>query len=144
MENEFKVKVFKKIPKEELDKLMSNFIEIELIQPFQIVRETLTRIGVLKSGVLYQTAHILHKKGKYYIVHFKHLFALDGRDSTITEDDEQRLYKIAFLMKGWNLISVLDKSHDEKTEIYKEVFVNIAKVGDIRENKILLKKKYNL
>lgn len=143
-DTEFKVKEFKKIPKEQLDKIVNEFVEIELTQPFQIIRETLTRVGILKQGVLYQTAHILHKKNKYYIVHFKHLFALDGRDCTYDEEDNKRLYKIIFLLKEWNLINILSKEHEEKAMENKNIFVNIAKVGDIRENKILLKKKYNL
>lgn len=143
-DTEFKVKTFKKIPKEQLDQIVNGLIEVELIQPFQIIRETLTRVGVLKSGVLYQTAHILHKKSKYYIVHFKHLFALDGRDCTFDEDDDKRLYKIVHLLKEWNLIKIISPEHDLKAEECKDVFVHIAKVGEIRENKILLKKKYNL
>jgi len=141
---QFKVKTFKKIPKEQLDQIVNSFVEIELIQPFQIIRETLTRVGVLKSGVLYQTAHILHKKNKYYIVHFKHLFALDGRECTYDEDDDKRLYKIIHLLKSWGLINIFSLEHDAMAEECKNVFVNIAKVGDIRENKVLLKKKYNL
>ena len=142
----FKVKEFKKIPKEQLDKIVNNLVEVELLQPFQIIRETLTRVGILNqsSGVLYQTAHILHKKNKYYIVHFKHLFALDGRNCSFDEEDNKRLYKIIHLLKSWGLIKILSQKHEEKAEEYKDVFVNIAKVSDIRENKILLKKKYRL
>ena len=73
---------------------LSKFVEVTLVEQddFLKVRETLTRIGVSsrKEKVLYQSCHILHKQGKYYIVHFKELFALDGKLSTITENDIQR------------------------------------------------------
>ena len=141
---EFKVKNFRKIPYEQLEHLIDNFIEIELVEPFQIIRETLTRIGVLKRGALYQTAHILHKKEKYYIVHFKQLFALDGRDSTLDEDDIKRLFKVANLLHKWNLIRFISESDELKSEVNKDVFVNIAKVYEIKDGKIILKKKYDL
>ena len=144
MSSDYNVSAFRKIPREELDKIIAEFVEVELLEPFPIIRETLTRVGILKRSVLYQTAHILHKKSKYYIVHFKHLFALDGRDSTYNEEDKERLYKIIFLLKKWNLIKILNKDIDEYVDSFSEVFVNIAKVEDIRENKVLLKKKYNL
>ncbi len=78
---------------------------------FLKVRETLTRIGVSsrKEKVLYQSCHILHKQGKYYIVHFKELFALDGKPSNISENDIQRRNAIANLLEEWGLIKVLNK-----------------------------------
>ena len=141
---DFKVKNFRKIPFEQLESLIENFIEIELIEPFQVIRETLTRIGVLKRGALYQTAHILHKKEKYYIVHFKQLFALDGRDSTLDEDDTNRLFKIANLLEKWNLIRFIKEEDQLESEEHKDVFVNIAKVYEIKDGKVILKKKYDL
>lgn len=141
---EIRGRLFKKIPKEELDIMIGNFIEIELTEPFQIIRETLTRVGVLRKGTLYQSVHILHKKGKYYLVHFKQLFELDGRDTSFTDDDRERLFKIAYLLKYWNLIDFVNESHRDIADECKEVYVNIAKVEDIREGNILLKKKYNL
>ena len=73
------------------------------------VRETLTRIGVAsrKERKLYQSCHILHKRGKYYIVHFKELFALDGSSANISLNDVQRRNRIAKLLSDWGLISVV-------------------------------------
>ena len=89
---------------------ISKFVEVVLVEEddFLKVRETLTRIGVSsrKERVLYQSCHILHKQGKYYIVHFKELFALDGKPSTITENDIQRRNAIANLLEEWGLIKV--------------------------------------
>ena len=77
---------------------------------FLKVRETLTRIGVAskKDQVLYQSCHILHKRGQYYVVHFKELFALDGKLSTITENDVQRRNAIANLLEEWGLIKIVN------------------------------------
>jgi hypothetical protein len=92
---------------------LAKFIEVSLREQddFLKVRETLTRIGVSsrKERVLYQSCHILHKQGKYYIVHFKELFALDGKPSNITENDIQRRNAIANLLEEWGLIKVLNK-----------------------------------
>jgi len=77
---------------------------------FLKIRETLTRIGVAsrKDRTLYQSCHILHKRGKYYIVHFKELFALDGKESTINENDLARRNAIARLLEEWDLLSIVD------------------------------------
>ena len=79
---------------------------------FLKIRETLTRIGVAsrKDKTLYQSCHILHKRGKYYIVHFKELFALDGKESTISENDLARRNAIARLLEEWDLLSILDEN----------------------------------
>jgi hypothetical protein len=91
---------------------LSKFVEVLLNEQddFLKVRETLTRIGVSsrKEKVLYQSCHILHKQGKYYIVHFKELFALDGKPSNISENDIQRRNAIANLLEEWGLIKVLN------------------------------------
>ena len=88
----------------------SMMVEVTLKEPddFLKVRETLTRIGVAsrKEKKLYQSCHILHKKGKYYIVHFKELFALDGKPSNMTTNDAQRRNRIARLLSDWGLIVV--------------------------------------
>ena len=92
---------------------LSKFVEVSLNEQddFLKVRETLTRIGVSSRNekVLYQSCHILHKQGKYYIVHFKELFALDGKPSNISENDIQRRNAIANLLEEWGLIKVLNK-----------------------------------
>lgn len=90
-------------------------VEAALLQEddFLKVRETLTRIGVSsrKEKVLYQSCHILHKQGRYAIVHFKELFALDGKPSNISENDIQRRNAIANLLEEWGLIKVLNKDN---------------------------------
>jgi len=91
---------------------LNNFIEVTLKHQddFLKVRETLTRIGVSsrKEKVLYQSCHILHKQGKYYIVHFKELFALDGKPSNISENDIQRRNAITKLLEEWGLIKIMN------------------------------------
>jgi hypothetical protein len=89
----------------------SDMLEVTIKQPddFLKVRETLTRIGVAsrKDKTLFQSCHILHKQGKYYITHFKELFALDGKNSSLTENDIQRRNTITLLLQDWNLIEVV-------------------------------------
>ena len=89
-------------------------LEVKLKEPddFLKVRETLSRIGVAsrKERKLYQSCHILHKQGKYYIVHFKELFALDGKDTNLNENDISRRNSIAGLLGDWGLIEVVGNS----------------------------------
>jgi hypothetical protein len=89
-----------------------SMLEVTLPEPdnFLKVRETLTRIGIAsrKDKKLYQSCHILHKQGRYYIVHFKELFALDGKESNITANDVERRNTIAGLLQDWGLLKVLD------------------------------------
>jgi len=91
---------------------LSKFVEVTLNEQddFLKVRETLTRIGVSsrKEKVLYQSCHILHKQRKYYIVHFKELFALDGKPSNISENDIQRRNAIAVLLEEWGLVKIIN------------------------------------
>ena len=91
---------------------LTKFVEVSLNEQddFLKVRETLTRIGVSsrKERVLYQSCHILHKQGRYYIVHFKELFALDGKTANISENVIQRLNAIANLLEEWGLVKVLN------------------------------------
>jgi hypothetical protein len=91
----------------------SDMVEVSLNEPddFLKVRETLTRIGVAsrKEKKLYQSCHILHKQGKYYIVHFKELFALDGKNTNLTVNDIQRRNRIVNLISDWGLINVIDE-----------------------------------
>jgi hypothetical protein len=92
--------------------LLDSFVEVKLTNEddFLKVRETLTRIGVAskKDQKLFQSCHILHKQGRYYIVHFKELFALDGKPTNISEDDVSRRNTIANLMAEWGLVTLLD------------------------------------
>lgn len=91
---------------------LTKFVEVSLEEQddFLKVRETLTRIGVSsrKEKVLYQSCHILHKQGRYYITHFKELFALDGKPSNLSENDIQRRNAIAKLLEEWELVKILN------------------------------------
>jgi hypothetical protein len=92
--------------------IIDSFIEVKLRQPgdFLKVRETLSRIGVASrtGNTLYQSCHILHKQGKYFIVHFKELFLLDGKPSDFSEDDKARRNTIAKLLAEWELVDLVD------------------------------------
>jgi hypothetical protein len=85
-------------------------VQLKEEDDFLKVRETLTRIGVSsrKERILYQSCHILHKQGKYYIVHFKELFALDGKPSNISDNDVQRRNTIANLLEQWGLVKIMN------------------------------------
>ena len=119
-------------------------VEVLLNEPddFLKVRETLTRIGVAsrKEKKLYQSCHILHKQGKYYIVHFKELFALDGKHANLTPNDVQRSNRIARLLSDWGLISV----------VKAEAVVDIAPLNQIKvlafkdKSEWILEQKYNI
>jgi hypothetical protein len=92
----------------------NNMLEVTLNEPddFLKIRETLTRIGVAsrKDNKLYQSCHILHKQGRYFIVHFKELFLLDGKKSNLEENDVARRNTIATLMSDWGLLTVDNKN----------------------------------
>ena len=89
-------------------------VEVHLNEPddFLKVRETLTRIGVAsrKEKKLYQSCHILHKQGRYYIVHFKELFALDGKKANLFENDVQRRNRVTQLLQDWGLVNIVESS----------------------------------
>ena len=119
-------------------------IEVILNEPddFLKVRETLTRIGVAsrKEKKIYQSCHILHKQGRYYIVHFKELFALDGKHANLTTNDVQRRNRIAQLLADWGLISVVDVS-----KIQNIAPLNQIKVLSYRDKgEWILETKYNI
>ena len=122
----------------------SDMIEVVLKEPddFLKVRETLTRIGVAsrKERKIYQSCHILHKQGKYYIVHFKELFALDGKSANITSNDVQRRNRIAQLLSDWGLVRLVDNS--QVTELAP---LNQIKVISFKEKgEWTLESKYNI
>ena len=121
-----------------------SMLEVTIKQPddFLKIRETLTRIGVAsrKDKTLFQSCHILHKQGKYYIVHFKELFALDGKKATLTQNDIQRRNTIAVLLQDWNLISVVKKEAAEDKAPLSQI-----KVLPFKEKKEWnLSAKYNI
>ena len=119
-------------------------VEVTLNEPddFLKVRETLTRIGVAsrKEKKIYQSCHILHKQGRYFIVHFKELFALDGKHANLTQNDVQRRNRIIQLLCDWGLITVLNA--DKITDIAP---LNQIKVLAYKEkNDWILETKYNI
>ena len=119
-------------------------VEVLLNEPddFLKVRETLTRIGVAsrKEKKLYQSCHILHKQGKYYIVHFKELFALDGKHANLTSNDVQRRNRITRLLADWGLITVVNP--DSVTDIAP---LNQIKVLAFKDKGLwVLEQKYNI
>lgn len=111
---------------------------------FLKVRETLTRIGVAskKDKILYQSCHILHKQGKYYIVHFKELFALDGKPTDISENDLSRRNAIAKLLQDWGLVTIVNK---DKAENPPPIFLSQIKIISHKEKHDWeLTPKYNI
>ena len=133
---------------EEINWTQEQLLEIGLAEPddFLKVRETLSRIGVAsrKERKLYQSCHILLKQGRYYIVHFKELFALDGKKTNITINDMARRNTIANLLKDWGLVTIISESeyepaplsqikiltYKEKSEWSLETKYNIGKKRD--------------
>jgi hypothetical protein len=122
----------------------ADMVEVTLNEPddFLKVRETLTRIGVAsrKEKKIYQSCHILHKQGKYYIVHFKELFALDGKNTNLSVNDLQRRNRIIQLLSDWGLIAVV------KAESIADVApLNQIKVLAFKEkDEWTLESKYNI
>lgn len=122
----------------------SQMVEVTLGEPddFLKVRETLTRIGVAsrKEKKLYQSCHILHKQGRYYLVHFKELFALDGKHANLTVNDIQRRNRIAQLVADWGLVTIVNT--DQVSDIAP---LNQIKVLSYKEkDEWILETKYNI
>ena len=122
----------------------SDMVEVTLGEPddFLKVRETLTRIGVAsrKEKKIYQSCHILHKQGKYYIVHFKELFALDGKQTNLSINDVQRRNRIASLLSDWGLLSIITTD-----KIDTIAPLNQIKVLSFKEKgEWILESKYNI
>ena len=107
-------------------------ILLENEDDFLKVRETLSRIGVAskKDRTLYQSCHILHKQGRYFITHFKELFALDGKEADLTENDLKRRNAIAKLLKDWGLVKLLDESIEEDTAPMSQIKILSFKEKD--------------
>ena len=125
---------------------IKDLVEITLSEEddFLKVRETLTRIGVAskKDRTLYQSCHILHKKGQYYVVHFKELFALDGKPTDITENDLSRRNAIVKLLEDWELVKVVRK---EQIETPAPIFLSQIKILSHKEKRDWqLVPKYNI
>ena len=119
-------------------------LEVQLKEPddFLKVRETLTRIGVAsrKDKKLFQSCHILHKQGRYFIVHFKELFALDGKEANLTDNDIERRNTIAQLLGDWGLIAIINDTAAEKKAPLSQIKVlSFKEKGDWD-----LQAKYNI
>ena len=128
---------------EEINWTQEQLLEVGLNEPddFLKVRETLSRIGVAsrKEKKLYQSCHILHKQGRYYIVHFKELFALDGKRTNISTNDLSRRNTIANLLQDWGLIQIMSESPHEAAPLSQ------IKILTYKEkNEWLLETKYNI
>ena len=127
---------------EEVNWTQEHMIEVGLKEPddFLKVRETLSRIGVAsrKERKLYQSCHILHKQGRYYIVHFKELFALDGKKTNLSENDIARRNTIANLLKDWGLINILG----EVTDVAPLSQIKVLSFNE--KNEWTLETKYNI
>ena len=124
----------------------TDMVEVTLGEPddFLKVRETLTRIGVAsrKERKIYQSCHILHKQGKYYIVHFKELFALDGKNTNLSLNDIQRRNRIVQLLLDWGLVSIVEESKEKIADLAP---LNQIKVLSFKEkNEWRLESKYNI
>ena len=119
-------------------------LEVQLKEPddFLKVRETLTRIGVAsrKDKKLFQSCHILHKQGRYFIVHFKELFALDGKEANLTDNDVERRNTIAQLLADWGLIAIINATVAEKKAPLSQIKVLSFK----EKNDWDLQAKYNI
>jgi hypothetical protein len=131
---------------EEIQWKQTDMVEVVLAEPddFLKVRETLTRIGVAsrKERKIYQSCHILHKQGRYYIVHFKELFALDGKKANISLNDIQRRNRIVQLLVDWGLVSI---STDSQEKIKDLAPLNQIKVLSFKEKgEWTLESKYNI
>ena len=117
-------------------------LEVSLGEPddFLKVRETLSRIGVAsrKDKKLFQSCHILHKQGKYYIVHFKELFALDGKGTNISENDVSRRNSIASLLSDWGLVEIIGDSEP------KAPLSQIKVISFKEKHEWTLETKYNI
>jgi hypothetical protein len=125
---------------------ITDLVEVTLNEQddFLKVRETLTRIGVAskKDKTLYQSCHILHKQGRYYIVHFKELFALDGKPTDISDNDLSRRNAIANLLEDWGLVKLVNS---KSTEIPEPIFLSQVKILSHKEkHEWQLTPKYNI
>ena len=131
---------------EEIQWKQTDMVQVVLAEPddFLKVRETLTRIGVAsrKERKIYQSCHILHKQGRYYIVHFKELFALDGKKANISLNDIQRRNRIVQLLVDWGLVNI---STDSQEKIKDLAPLNQIKVLSFKEKgEWTLESKYNI
>jgi hypothetical protein len=125
--------------------LLNTLVEVKIAEEedFLKIKETLTRVGVAsrKEMKLYQSCHILHKQSKYYIVHFKELFALDGKDTNFSDEDRLRRNKIAFLLQEWGLLKIVDPEFIKDNQAQMN---HIKIINHKEKNEWELVAKYNI
>ena len=123
---------------------VENMVEVTLSQPddFLKIRETLSRIGIAskKDKKLYQSCHILHKQGRYFIVHFKELFGLDGKQTNFSDEDQSRRNTIVKLLSDWGLVSVINEAKIDVQAPLSQIKVIAFK----EKNEWVLETKYNI
>lgn len=128
-----------------MDDLLNTLVEVRIKKDenFLKIKETLTRVGVAsrKNKTLYQSCHIFHKQGRYYIVHFKEMFLVDGKESNYTEEDQGRRNKIISLLEDWDLIEVVDPP---KIETPIASISQIKIISHKEKDEWLLESKYNM
>jgi len=125
--------------------IIDTLLEIQLVEEddFLKVRETLTRIGIAsrKDKTLYQSCHILHKQGKFYIVHFKEMFAIDGKPTNFSDEDKGRRNTIANLLQDWELLKIVD---NDQAEEVRAPMNQIKILSHKEKNEWILTPKYNI
>ena len=128
-----------------MNEILDSLIEIRIAEEedFLKIKETLTRIGIAsrKEKKLYQSCHIFHKQGKYYIVHFKEMFAIDGKPSDFTEEDKGRRNKIAELLQDWGLLKIIEPEN-VKTPVASMSQIKI--INHKEKHEWNLESKYNI
>jgi hypothetical protein len=130
---------------EQMNEILESLVEIKIAEEedFLKIKETLTRIGIAsrKEKKLYQSCHIFHKQGKYYIVHFKEMFLIDGKQSNFSEEDKGRRNKIIALLQDWNLLKVVES---EKIQSPVAPMNQIKIINHKEKNEWALESKYNI
>jgi hypothetical protein len=128
-----------------MNELLDSLVEVKIAEEedFLKIKETLTRIGVAsrKEKKLYQSCHIFHKQGKYYIVHFKEMFLIDGKPSNFSDEDKGRRNKIIQLLQEWGLLKVVDS---ERIEEPLASMSQIKIINHKEKNDWILEAKYNM
>ena len=128
-----------------MNDLLDKLIEVRIgeEEDFLKIKETLTRIGVAsrKEKTLYQSCHIFHKQGRYYIVHFKEMFAIDGKPSNFSEEDKGRRNRIANLLQDWELIRIIDP---DKVKEPQASMSQIKIINHKEKHEWCLEAKYNM
>ena len=142
---------FKSLPREKVSEILSRAVEITLGEIdgrpcFNVLRETLGRIGDLHDGVLTQEVHVLHKKGSYFLIHWKQMEQLDGLDTLLDDWDLVRLEKIVSMVSEYGLAFPVDRERIDsvKLDAERNVFVHVVRREDVDSGSISLERKYPL